>query len=139
MPLWPCLPGHKDLGHLAESCSQTCTCLRGRWLVFAGSRAVGRGCTGSQKEDVLHPNLTPLEQKPVALVSSTHPGVSVGKTHPFDENHGISHREGPGAAELEVAHARDGTGDIPLLRTGMWGLAACRVSPGLEQQQLCTR
>lgn len=99
----------------------------------------GQGCTGSQKEDVLRPNLTPLEQKPVALVSSTHPGVSVGKTHPFDENHGISHREGPGAAELEVAHARDGTGDILLLRTGMWGLAARRVSPGLEQQQLCTR
>lgn len=69
----------------------------------------GQGCTGSQKEDVLHPNLTPLEQKPVASVYSTHPGVSVGKTHPFDENHGISHREGPGTSRCLGWHRRNPT------------------------------
>lgn len=43
--------------------------------------------------------------------------------------------EGPGAAELEAADARDGTRDIPLLRTGTRGLAARWVSPRSEQQQ----
>lgn len=50
---------------------------------------------GSQKEDVLHPNLPPLEQKSVALVSSTHPGISAGKTGPFDEDNHVVSRRGP--------------------------------------------